>query len=263
MPIITLTTDFGTSDHYVGVLKGVILGIAPGATMVDLIHQVPRHQVSAAAFSLLAAHHYFPPGTVHLVVVDPGVGSQRRLLAAKAGDYFYVAPDNGVISYVLDLSPEHELRWLENLELRSPIVSNTFHGRDILAPAAAYLAAGTSFEELGGPATDIVRLPALKPKISRDVVVGQIIYVDHFGNLTTNVSPTDLSAGDLEDLTIEAGPVRLRGLVRSYAAVEPGEIMAIWGSSGFLEIARNMARADEIKGMSVGATVKVWLNNAD
>ena len=259
MSIITLITDFGTCDHYVGVMKGVILGIAPRAVIVDLTHQLPRHGVSAAAFSLLTSHNYFPPGTIHVVVVDPGVGSDRRILAARSGKYTYVAPDNGVISYVLDLDGEHEVRWVENLDYRLPMVSNTFHGRDIIAPAAAYLSAGVPLTELGEPAADIARLPSIKPDISKHVITGRIVYMDHFGNLTTNISMVDLPESAYEDVVIEAGPITLHGLARAYAEVEPGAVMAIAGSSGFLEIARNMGRADDIQGLSLDVRVRVRL----
>ena len=259
MAIITLTTDFGSSDHYTGVVKGVILGIDPQAIIVDLTHQVARHEISSAAFLLLAAHRYFPSGTIHLVVVDPGVGSQRRLLAARSGGSFYVAPDNGVISYLLDLGQHWELRWLDNLDYRLPRVGDTFHGRDILAPAAAYLSKGLPLEQLGGPAaaSDLVRLPPLAPDISGDSIIGRVVYIDHFGNLTTNIPLADLWSGPFADITIEIGPIKLDGLVRAYAEVEPGAMMAIGGSSGFLEIARNMGRADTITGLSINATVWV------
>jgi hypothetical protein len=259
LAVITLTTDFGSSDHYGGVVKGVILGIDPQAVIVDLTQQVARHEVSSAAFLLLAAHRYFPYGTIHLVVVDPGVGSQRRLLAAKSGGYFYVAPDNGVISYLLDLDQHCELRWLDNLDYRLPRVGDTFHGRDILAPAAAYLSSGIPLDQLGGPAaaSDLVRLPPITPDISGDSIIGRILYIDQFGNLTTNISLADLWGGAFEDITIETGPIKLHGLVRAYAEVEPGAMLAIGGSSGFLEIARNMGRADTIPGLSINATVRV------
>lgn len=253
MAVITLTTDFGTSDNFVGVMKGVVLSIDPSARIVDLTHDLPRHDVTGAAFSLFCAYRYFPPGTIHVAVVDPGVGSNREIAAVKASGHVFIAPDNGLLSYILDEAPNHEARLVRNFALALESVSRTFHGRDIMAPAAAHLSRGVPFEKLGPSAAKLFRLPPLNAEISPNEIKGRVIHVDHFGNLITNI----LAAQVMSRPIITMGTLTITGLSDSYSAVEPGAYLALAGSSGFLEIARNMGRAEKQPGLTVGSPVLV------
>jgi S-adenosylmethionine hydrolase len=237
MNIITLTTDFGLEDAYVGVLKGVILGINPAATIVDLCHAIPPQDVRAAAFLLHTAWPYFPPGTIHVVVVDPGVGSQRRAIAVDAGTATFVAPDNGVLSYVLAEVKEAQAVHLTNRRYWLPQMSATFHGRDIFAPVAAHVSLGVPLTALGEPLSlgELVTFPLPCPERQGDGWVGHVVHVDHFGNLVTDLEAGVI--GDPQSVVIEVGGQRIFGLRRTYADEAPGEPMALIGSSGRLEIA--------------------------
>jgi S-adenosylmethionine hydrolase len=256
MPIITLTTDFGLDDGYVGTMQGVILSIAAGATLVDLSHQVPPQDVRAGAFVLYQAVPFFPRDTIHLVVVDPGVGSQRRALAVHTSQGTFVAPDNGVLSYVLASTNVHEAVSLTNPAYRLPQVSSTFHGRDIFAPAAAHLANGVPLTELGPRAINLVRLAVPEVEFtSGGDLIAHVLHVDHFGNLIL-----DVTAGDLaEEVTFELAGRRIEGLSRTFADVAPGDPVAYIGSTrDHVEIAlRNGNAAQEI-GVDVGDEVLIW-----
>src|SRR5579864_1158848 len=186
-PVIALLTDFGTHDHYAGTMKGVALGICPDATLVDITHDVAAHDVLGAALELAASYKYFPAGTVFLVVVDPGVGSARRGIAAEAGDYKFVAPDNGVLTPLLDDLVAKRVVELTERRYARPTVSRTFEGRDRFAPAAAWLARGVELTALGRPAGEIQRLDIPQPEVAVDRVAGQVLRVDRFGNLITNI----------------------------------------------------------------------------
>ena len=260
MGLITLTTDFGSRDNYVGVMKGVILGINPQARIVDLTHDLPPHDVAQAAFSLLAALDYFPSGAVHLAVVDPGVGTDRAILAVRASVGTFIAPDNGLLSFVIETRPEAEIRRLENPAWRRPAPSRTFHGRDIMAPAAARLSLNAPFEDAGPLASEILRLPGLAPRVENGEIRGRVIYVDRFGNLITNVPNRLIEGRDAERLKIAAGPVLIQGLSSSYASAPEGEYLAAAGSHGFLEIARNRGRAEKAPELILGASVTVSLD---
>jgi len=238
LPLVTLLTDFGRLDSYVAVLKAVIAGILPAASVVDLSHDVPRHDIRAGAFHLLAACPYFPLGSVHIAVVDPGVGSNRRLVAVEAGGHYLVGPDNGLLRWIVDrLGPNNwtavqltERRyWLDS-------VSDTFHGRDILAPVAAHLARGVSLDQLGSPVHDLSGVPLPLPIVDGERLRGEILHVDHFGNACTNIRPGHLS-GKVGKLVVSTREHNFPGPLRSYAAVSMGEPLAIWGSTGFLELA--------------------------
>ncbi|MEW5725443.1 MAG: SAM-dependent chlorinase/fluorinase [Thermodesulfobacteriota bacterium] len=255
MPIITLTTDFGLRDNFVGVMKGVILGLNPQAAIVDLGHEVPAHDPAAAAFLVHTARPYFPEGTIHVVVVDPGVGSDRALLAARAFGQVFLAPDNGVLSYVLEAAPSSVIRELTNTALRLPEISRTFHGRDILAPAAAHLSLGVPFEDLGPETRDFMRLPSLEAHLDQDRIVGQVVYVDRFGNLVTNIPARQVEARAGRGLTITAAHIFLVGLAEAYSDVKPGQWVAVAGSSGFIEIARYLRRADTPPTLTLGTQV--------
>jgi S-adenosylmethionine hydrolase len=258
-PVIALLTDFGLQDHYVGAMKGAILTVCPEATLVDVVHDLPVHEVAAGALALDAAYRHFPPGTVFVAVVDPGVGSDRRAIAVGAGRWLFVGPDNGLFTYVLDSHPSARVHVLANpLLFREPL-SPVFHGRDLFGPAAGRLARGLPLEEVGPPVADPVRL-ALPPKTRTDEGwEGVVLRADRFGNLTTNLLEPDLEtlAGrGLAGLEVGLGG-QVVPLVRSYSDVEVGRPCALVGSSGRLEIAVRGGRADALPGTAPGARVRV------
>jgi S-adenosylmethionine hydrolase len=246
MPIITLTTDFGMADGYVATMKGVILSIAPASTLVDLSHQVPAQNVQTAAFLIYQAVPFFPSETIHLVVVDPGVGSQRRALAVHTAQGIFVAPDNGVLSYVLASADVREAVSLTKPAYQLPQVSATFHGRDIFAPAAAHLANGVSLERLGPRAINLLRLPLSQPeRRPNDDLVAHVMHVDHFGNLILDVAADDVD----EECVFELGGRSIEGVSGTFADVADGELVAYVGSSrDHVEIAvRNSDAAQELE----------------
>lgn len=248
MPVITLTTDFGTRDAYVAAMKGVILRSAPQTHIVDVTHEIEPHNILHGAFVLRHTVPWFPAGTVHLVVVDPGVGSARRILAGRFGDQFVVAPDNGVISLLQRDIRADEMRVVENRHLMLPQVSSTFHGRDIMAPVAARLATGTSLRDVG-PSTDHAEVLQL-PQATLDAeyrLTGQLLYTDHFGNLITNIARSDLALTFKHRVDVDVrldgtsvGPIR-----KAYQEVAPGEPLALIGSSEMVEIAVHGGSASE------------------
>ncbi len=251
--VITLITDFGLSDHYAGVVKGVILGIHAKAQIVDLSHQVEPYDVLGACLTLAASYAYFPPNTVHLVVVDPGVGGARRPLAVEAGSWWFVAPDNGVLELVYRQHP-HRVWALRPEEFALKPISNTFHGRDIFAPAAALLAKGVRPGRHGDRIDDYQRLeiPRLQQK-APGRWSGQVLKVDRFGSLITNFPAGQLPAR----FEIHVGRIRIRTLRLSYASAPPREVFAIAGSSGYLEISVNQGSAAESTGVKAGAAVTI------
>src|SRR5216117_2268937 len=239
-PVIALLTDFGTRDHYAGTMKGVALGICPDVTLVDITHEVPAHDVLAGALELAAAYKYFPNGTVFLVVVDPGVGSARRGIAAEAGDYKFVSPDNGVLTAVADEHAPKKIVELSERRYARPTVSRTFEGRDRFAPAAAWLAKGVELSALGRPAGSIQRLSLPQPTATSEQVTGEVLRVDRFGNLITNIDrKTFQKLAHDAALEIRIGPHQVPRIVSTYADVGPGEICALFGSTDHLEIAAN------------------------
>lgn len=258
-PIVALLTDFGARDFYVGAMKGAVLAVCPEATLVDLAHELPRHAIEEAAFCLAAARRAFPDGSVFVAVVDPGVGSARRALAAQAGGHFFVAPDNGLLSLVLDEHPTACVRQLANAALFREPVSATFHGRDVFAPVAGHLARGLPFEQVGPEVRDPVRLGhAPVRELSPDAWEAAVIQIDHFGNLTTQLTQAQLAA-----ILARSGPVVVRAgkhvvpLVRTYADVAPGQACALVGSAGRLELAVNRGDASRALGLRRGDLVRV------
>ncbi|MBC8029725.1 MAG: SAM-dependent chlorinase/fluorinase [Pyrinomonadaceae bacterium] len=242
VPLITLLTDFGTADYFVGSVKGVILTVNPIARIVDITHETPAHDVEAAAFTLLAACSSFPAGTIHVAVVDPGVGSARRSLLIRTRQQYFVGPDNGIFSYICEgAHPAPEVFHLNNARYFRQPVSQTFHGRDVFAPVAAALSTGIGPDELGTRITDYTRLPSIAPQVSRSgEIKARIIHIDRFGNCVTNITPAELPA------EIIAGGVNLRvngktvKAFRDFFSEEAGsraQLFGIWGSAGFLEIA--------------------------
>ena len=244
--LITLLTDFGTADGYVGEVKGTLLTLAPGATLVDIAHDLPAGDVTAACYVLGRVWRSFPPGTTHLAVVDPGVGSSRRALAAEAGGHSFVTPDNGLLSDVFAAAPARVVRLAVPAE-----ASRTFHGRDVFAPAAARLASGGALADLGPAVRDPVRLKAPLLKVEAGDLVGEVIHVDRFGTLVTNL-PREHVAPE--------GRVRIAGhdlpLKATFADVPQGEPVAFIGSGGTLEIAVRDGRADVVLGLSRGTEVR-------
>lgn len=259
MPLITLLTDFGTADYFVAAVKGVILSANPEARIVDITHDIPPHDIESAAFTLLAAHSTFPPGTIHVAVVDPGVGSERRPLLINVNDQFFVGPDNGVFSYVCDGGAPDAFQLTNEKYWRHP-VSATFHGRDIFGPVAAALSLGAKPGDLGTRTTDFVRLAPLCPLVSDSKLEARIIHIDRFGNCVTNLTQDDLTA----EMIAAGASLRINGkLVKSFRryfaeATDSGEkLFAIWGSAGFLEIAATNQSAAKLLKAQRGDAVLV------
>lgn len=253
-PIITLTTDFGEVDGYVGTMRGVILGICPQATLADLSHGVPPQDIRAGAFVLYQAVAYFPPETIHCVVVDPGVGSERRAVAVRTARGTFVAPDNGVLSLVLAREAAQAAVSLTNPAYQLAEVSTTFHGRDIFSPAAAHLAAGVPLTEFGPPVTDLVRFPVPRPESrAGGALEAHVMHIDRFGNLILDVEAGDLAGGQplfrLKAITIQ-------GLARTFADVAVGQPLAYVGSCyHHLEIAVRNGNAARQFGVKMGDPV--------
>jgi S-adenosylmethionine hydrolase len=257
-PVIALLTDFGSSDHYAGAIKGVALSLCPDATLVDITHDIPPHDVLAGALELAASYKYFPPGTIFLVVVDPGVGSTRHGIAAEAGGYRFVAPDNGVLTLVFKDAPPKRVVELTERRYARPTVSKTFEGRDRFAPAAAWLAKGIELSGLGRPLTAWHSLNVPEPVVSDSIVAGEVLRVDRFGNLVTNVDRRTFNrVATGSPIEIKAGPHAVDKLVATYSEADAGAVCALFGSTEHLEIAVNGASAAERLELARGAPVTV------
>lgn len=276
MRLVALLTDFGTEDIYVGVMKGVMRNIDPQAGFIDITHEIHPHSIREGALALRNAYRYFAAGTIFLVVVDPAVGSKRRPIALKSGGYYFVAPDNGVLSYVLAATGNFQAVVLENPRLRLPEISQTFHGRDIFAPAAAYLARGDIDLSTFGPAvTDLELLPAPILKVENRRISGEITHIDRFGNLITSVGLLRRADDTHLSLALGSEPVTfvaekavimlngqtVQGIRRAYHETQQGEILVQVDSNGYLEIAVNQASAEARLNASVGDTFEVILND--
>jgi len=256
-PIITLTTDFGTADHFAGVMKGVIAGIAPRARVVDITHQISPYEILEGAFVISEAWRYFPKGTIHVVVVDPGVGSARRPILVETAGHFFVAPDNGVLSMVYDAA-KHKVRVISNPKLMARDVSRTFHGRDIFAPAAAHLARGVPAARFGKPIDDYMRIADTKPsKLSRNCWRGTIFRADRFGNLITNFHLDDFARVTAAPFEVRIGSECIRRLALTFSEAAIGELVAVFGSSDYLEIVANQASAAQILGCGARSPVEL------
>jgi len=258
-PSIALLSDFGTRDHYAGTMKGVILGICPEATLVDITHEITAHDVLEGALQLAASYRYFPAGTVFLAVVDPGVGSARRGIAAEAGDYRFVAPDNGVLTVVFRELPPRRVVELSERRYARPTVTRTFEGRDRFAPAAAWLAKGTQLSALGRTITDYCRLEVPIAQATLDSVQGVVVHVDRFGNLVTNIDRRTFEsfAKPHGHIRILAAGRSVDRLVSTYTEIGAGEVCALFGSSDHLELAANSASAADVLGFGKGATIEI------
>jgi S-adenosylmethionine hydrolase len=255
--VISLLTDFGQQDGFVGVMKGVILGIAPEVSIVDISHEIKPHDVDAGAFVLRCAYRYFPAGTIHVGVIDPGVGSTRRILVAHAAAYFFVVPDNGLLSFIVREHADIEVYAVDNQRLFLETVSNTFHGRDIFAPVAAHLAAGTRLDEVGPKVHDYLRSEPPEVEIEADQVLARVLYIDHFGNVITNLPGDRARALGPADVWIHGRSWPLDRLARSYIENEPGKPILIVGSSDYAEIAVNGGNAANTFGLRIGDTIRL------
>ena len=265
-PIVTLTTDFGLNDHFVGTLKGVILEIVPEVTIVDISHAVQPFDVLDGALTIAQAYPYFPAGTVHLVVIDPGVGTERRPIIASSEKHHFVAPDNGVLSLVYSREERLQVQNITSDHYFLSPISKTFHARDIFAPVSAYLAKGVDSGKFGEPITDFVRFNAPKPKaVSASNMRGVILKVDRFGNLVTNFTPNDVPMLFQEPapaFKITVGNSEITEIKSNYAEGKPKEVFAILGSMGYLEIATNRGSAVQLVGSGKGSDVNVLLSGA-
>jgi S-adenosylmethionine hydrolase len=244
LPVITLLTDFGTADYYVGAVKGAILSVNPSAVIADITHEIPPQDIAAGAFTLLAVYETFPAGTIHVAVVDPGVGSTRRPIIVSANDQFFVGPDNGLFTYIYDREPSHRIFHVTAARYFRPSVSSTFHGRDIFAPVAAALSNGIAVEEFGAEINDEVRLPSLETPL-------RIIHIDHFGNCVTNITRARLPSK--KSLVINGRTIS--EFREFYGESDRESLFAIWGSAGFLEISVNGGSAAKILGVKCGDEV--------
>ena len=286
-PPIVLTTDFGTSDAYVGVMKGVILGINPRATVIDLTHEIAPQNLRQGSFVLGTNHLYFPTGTIHVAVVDPGVGTDRKPIVLETPAARFVAPDNGLLSEVIKgylatssadsfgsgrvtLPPELQAHELTNPRYRLSKVSNTFHGRDIFSPAAAYLSLGIPCEDMGPPVRDVTYAPLPQPEVQGHILNGEVIYIDRFGNLITNIEVSALSDQrmDLRTARTQMGEREVQGISRTFHdpestdSIQPDglQLIVLFGSNGYLEIAETDGHASESLGVGVGTGVRLVCN---
>jgi S-adenosylmethionine hydrolase len=260
--IITLTTDFGYQDPYVGIMKGVILGLCPETHLVDLTHGITPHSILEANFAIRGSYRYFPEDTIHVIVVDPGVGGERRILFVKASGHYFLAPDNGVLTGLLE-GPEIP-RSVENKSLFLPEVSHTFHGRDIFAPVAARFAAGLiDPDELGPPVGDPLAISWSEPSFDKDTLEGSVVYIDVFGNLVTNISSEHIKRLGQGIHRVYLCGREIGEPQPSYSIKSKGSPLAIIDSSGHLEIAVNGGNAAEFFGVGTGDEVIVTTRPAD
>jgi hypothetical protein len=263
-PVITLLTDFGSRDHYVGALKGVMLGICPDAQLVDICHEITPYAIAEAAFTLCQASTCFPEGTVHLVVVDPGVGSARRPILVEAAGQWFVGPDNGVLTMLYDRVPHHEVREISASRYFRQPVSRTFHGRDIFAPVAAQVANGVGAMAFGERIGDYLRLSFARPvQTGPETWAGQVLKVDHFGNLITNFDIESWTARANRPFEMKVGWCEVSRMAVNYAGMDAGEdtgvLFLIAGSSGFLEISEKQGSAAKTAGAKPGDALEMRL----
>ncbi|MGH9692313.1 MAG: SAM hydrolase/SAM-dependent halogenase family protein [Candidatus Acidiferrales bacterium] len=258
-PIITLTTDYGMEDPFVGIMKGVILNIHPEVNLVDITHNALPHDILDGALAIGQAYKYFPPRTIHLVVVDPGVGTARRPILVAGDQHYFVAPDNGVLSSVYDQCESVSAWHIISEHYFLQPVSNTFHGRDIFAPVAAWLSKSWQTSSFGEPISDFVRFAIPKPKVAGNTIKGAVLRTDHFGNLITNLTVQDVPALAAPDgkLAISVGNGRITKVVQMFAQGAAGEAVGFVGSSGYLEISVNKGHAARTLGAGRGAEVIV------
>lgn len=253
--IIALLTDFGPFDAYAGIMKGVILGINPDAKLVDITHHVSPQNVDEGAFILNNAHRFFPEHTLFTVVVDPGVGSKRKILLVKAENQLFLAPDNGILKYIFYAHPDAEVFHINNEEYFLPVISSTFHGRDIFAPVAGHLSAGVLPSRMGERISDFIRGEVHLPEISEQQITGEILYFDHFGNAVSNIDRRALR--HFKSFNIQIGETNFSKLSVSYSDIKAGEPLAIIGSNNTIEISINRDSARERLSLKQGDRVEI------
>lgn len=259
-PILTLTTDFGLSDHYVGAMKGVILGICPAARIVDITHEITPYEITEGAYTIAQAYRTFPKKTVHVVVVDPGVGTARRPILVEAAGQYFIGPDNGVLSMVYGRE-KHKVRLIANDRYFRKPVSQTFHGRDIFSPVGAHVAAGVPASRMGKAIEDYLKPAFQQPvQVGKRMWNGQVLKVDRFGNLITNYRVEDFPDVGRRPFAFAVGPQSVEVLAQNYAEAGVGEVFAIVGSSGYYEISVREASAARATGCAGGSPVElqVW-----
>ena len=265
-PVVTLTTDFGLNDHFVGTMKGVILNIAPDAEIVDICHSVQPFDVLDGALTIAQAYSYFPTGTIHVVVIDPGVGTERRPIILSTEKQYFVAPDNGVLSLVYAREERLRVRHVTGEHYFLQPMSNTFHARDLFAPVAGWLAKGVDGAKFGEEISDYVRFNAPKPKaVDANTLRGVILKVDRFGNLVTNFTPQDVPAlfqPNPPAFKITVGKREITAIHNNYAEGTPNEVFGILGSMGYLEFAANRGAAVQLVGSGKGTEVVISLSGA-
>ena len=258
-PILTLTTDFGTKDHFTGVMKGVILGICPEAQIIDIAHEVQPFEISEGAYLIAQAYRYFPAKSIHVIVVDPGVGSARRPILVEAGEHYFIGPDNGSLAMVYSHIP-HKVRAITNEKYFLKPVSHTFHGRDVFSPCAAHLARGARPSTFGKLIDDYLKPVFTDPqRIGKRVWLGTILHIDRFGNLITNFHIDQFSDVRVRQFELAIGTRTLTRLCSTFAEVEPGEVVAIIGSSGYIEVVVNQGSGARMLGCGVGAPCELTL----
>jgi len=258
--IITLTTDFGMSDHFAGAMKGVILSICPAAEIVDITHEVQPFEIADGAFTIAQAYAYFPKKTIHVVVVDPGVGSTRRPLLAEIGGHYFIAPDNGVLSMALSGAGKTSVRHITTERYFLHPLSRTFHGRDVFSPVAAHLASGIPPARFGKRIDDFLKLDFANPTAAgKNIWTGAILKVDRFGNLATNFHIDQFPGVKTRAFELRIGVRAISRLALTFTECEPGEIFVVVGSSGYLEIASNQGSAAQALGSSAGSPVQLTI----
>ena len=259
--LVTLVTDFGDVDYFVPSMKGVMLGINSQIRIIDLTHRIPAYGVEQAAFFLKSCYQYFPDGTVHVVVVDPGVGSSRRAILASTSRHFFLAPDNGVLSYVLQEESSVEVRAIENKQYRLDSAGATFDGRDLFAPSAAWLTKGQVPGSYGRLIHDYVTLPHNPPRMQQQALLGRIVYIDHFGNAMANITMADIenfrSVTKKEPSGVKIGEVVIKGIKTHYGEGATGLPDALINSNGHLEIFVKQGRAVDRCELHIGQTVEL------
>lgn len=251
--ILTLLTDFGSADGYVAAMKGTALSISPTLRVVDITHEVPHQDIFRAALILKQVASSFPAGTVHVVVVDPGVGTARRPIVVESGEHYFVGPDNGVLA--LAAKPPRQAYHITNAELMLPRLSSTFHGRDIFAPTGSHLACSADVEDVGPAIDDIEEIPLPRPTRGDASLTGEVIYADQYGNLMININEDHLNGLPPDAMTLQVGGITIEGLKQTYGDVRIGELVFYIGSSGYLEVARREGNARHYLGAPRGAPV--------
>ena len=259
--VITLTTDFGERDYFVASMKGVILGINNQARIIDVSHNIKPHSIKETAFLLNSCYQYFPDGTIHVVVVDPGVGSSRRGLLVTTSRFFFVAPDNGVLSYIFENEIDVEVRQIENRQFRLDSEGTTFDGRDLFATSAAWLTRGQTPGAYGRLISDYEKLSIHKPEVKKGVLEGHVAYVDHFGNIITNITPDDIKllqeVTKKKDFSLQLGSITVKELKTHYEQGSTETPSALINSNGYIELFLQQKRVSDKLGVKIGDSVHI------